>query len=143
VPEEIPLPGPPEPPPDLGTADATPGPPGIGRPGGVVGGVVADPEPAVAQPLPARPRDLAAVRAGIARTLRYPPEARRREWQGRVMIAFVLRADGTVAGLGVRESSGHPILDEAALAAVRDAAPYPPPGMDVLVVVPLSFRLAG
>jgi protein TonB len=112
-----------------------------GREGGVVGGVLGAEEAPVAPLLPARPADVASVRAGIARTLVYPPEARRREWGGRVVVAFTLFADGTIADLVVRQSSGHPVLDAAALEAIRRAAPFPPPGVGVLVVVPVAFSL--
>ncbi len=116
-----------------------------GRPDGVVGGVPGgDPAgvlSAAPAPVPARPSDLAAVRAGIARTLAYPPSARRAGWEGKVRLAFVLLADGRIRDLVVREGSGYEILDAAALAAVRDAAPFAPPGVDVQIVIPLSFRI--
>ncbi|HET8722842.1 MAG TPA: energy transducer TonB [Anaeromyxobacteraceae bacterium] len=88
----------------------------------------------------ARPADLTAVRSGVFRTLRYPDEARRRRLQGRVELEFVLLADGRVRELGVRSSSGHGILDGAAVSAIESAAPFDPPGMDVVVVLPVSFR---
>ena len=116
-----------------------------GRPDGVVGGVPGgDPAgvlSAAPAPVPARPADLAAVRAGIGRTLVYPSSARRAGWQGKVRIAFILLADGRIRDLVVREGSGYEILDAAALAAVRDAAPFAPPGVDVQIAIPLSFRI--
>jgi len=113
-----------------------------GQPEGVVGGDPGAGEgtPALL-PIPARPADLASVRARLARTLHYPAEARRRQIQGRAVVEFILRADGRVEALGLRQSAGDEALDRAALAAVMEGAPYPPPGVDVLVVVPLSFRL--
>ena len=142
LPDSLPVPGPPEEPftGELApTPVLSPGPPGTTD--GVVGGdpgALAQEPPALP---PARPADLAAVRAGIARTLTYPAEARRQGWEGRATIAFVLRADGTIEEPEVRQGSGHDLLDRAALAAIRTAAPFPPPGIDVLVVVPVSFRL--
>ena len=116
-----------------------------GRPDGVVGGVPGgDPAgvlSAAPAPVPARPSDLAAVRAGIGRTLVYPPFARRAGWQGKVTLAFVLLADGRVRDLIVRVGSGYEVLDDAAIAAVHDAAPFAPPGTDVKIVIPVSFRL--
>jgi protein TonB len=116
-----------------------------GRPGGVVGGAPDVPEgPALQQPPPrpiaARTHDLASVRAGIARTLVYPPNARRNGLQGRVLLEFVLLADGWIRDLVLRSGSGVPVLDAAALAAVEKAAPFPAPGVDVLVTVPVVFR---
>jgi len=144
LPEEAPAPGPPDPPEEgpagpAGDTDASI----AGQPDGVVGGEPAAGEPGPAMPRPARPADLASVRERIAKTLRYPAEARRMRVQGRAVIEFVLRADGHLDSLAVRQSSGDETLDRAALAAVRDAAPYPPPGIDVLVVIPVSFKLGG
>jgi len=67
--------------------------------------------------------------------------ARRLRVQGRAVEEVIVRADGHVDSLAIRLSSGDESLDRAALEAVRDAAPYPPPGVDVLVVIPVSFRL--
>jgi protein TonB len=151
-PREVPV----ELPPDAGVQDPAPQAPdggadasaagSGGRPGGVVGG---DPEatdgPAMQQlparpPIAARTHDLASVRAGIARTLVYPPNARRNGLQGKVVLEFVLLAEGRIRDLVLRSSSGIPALDAAALAAVEAAAPFPAPGVDVLVVVPVVFR---
>lgn len=109
-----------------------------GVPGGEAGGRFV---PGPPEPIPARPADLASVRSGIARTLVYPPGARRAGWQGRVRVAFILLADGRIRDLTVREGSGHEVLDAAALRAIEDAAPFTPPGVDVRVVLPVNFRI--
>ena len=49
----------------------------------------------------------------------YPESARRRRQQGVVVISVSVSADGQVTALRVRDSSGFPVLDEAALEAVR------------------------
>jgi protein TonB len=127
---------------EVGT-DATPG--DGGRADGVVGGMPGgDPASVLSVApvlIPARPSDLASVRAGIGRTLSYPPAARRAGWQGKVRLAFVLLADGRIRDLVVREGSGYEVLDAAAIAAVLDASPFVPPGMDVQIVIPVSFRI--
>jgi protein TonB len=120
-----------------GVAGGVPG----GAGDGVVGGVPGGGGPVAAEPMPARPADLAMVRERIARTLAYPPRAKRMGWEGRVALAFVLLADGTVRDLCVTQSSGYGLLDEAALAAVERATPFPPPGVTVRVRVPVSFQL--
>ena len=51
-----------------------------------------------------------------------PPSARRRP----LRIEFVVDGRGRLVGLTLSRSSGVPSLDVAALAAVRQAAPYPP-----------------
>jgi protein TonB len=92
-------------------------------------------------PRPASPADLASIGARVARELVYPALARRRQWQGRALVAFTLRADGSVGAIEIRESSGHPLLDEEAQRAIRRAAPFPAPGVELLVVVPVTFQL--
>lgn len=115
---------------------------------GVVGGMVggegsggAPPPPP--EPVPARPADVASVRSAIARTLEVPALARRHGWSGKVVVGFVLAADGSVSELALRQSSGFKMLDEAALEAVRRAVPFPAPGLAVRVVIPLVFDVHG
>ncbi len=65
------------------------------------------------------------VRARLTRALRYPSEARRGGIKGDAQVRFTVRADGQVASISLARSTGSPILDEAALEAVRRAAPFP------------------
>jgi TonB family protein len=58
-----------------------------------------------------------------------------------VRVAFILQADGSVNGIAIRESSGHPVLDEEAASAIRRAVPFPASGVELLVVVPVTFQL--
>ncbi len=57
----------------------------------------------------------------------YPYAARRTRQQGRVVVLVALQGDGAVASASVEQSSGHELLDQAALAMVRRASPFPPP----------------
>jgi len=50
----------------------------------------------------------------------YPGVARRMGWQGTVFLDVKVRADGTVSAITIAHSSGHPVLDRAALRAVRE-----------------------
>ena len=130
---------PPEPEPDEeGGASAEEGVVG-GAPESEGGNAAPTPPAPPPEPPPARPADLASVRAAIARTLVYPAMARRHSWKGTVVLAFVLLANGGVDELVVREGSGFKVLDEAAVAAIRGAVPFPAPGMAVRVVIPLVF----
>jgi len=54
----------------------------------------------------------------------YPDEARARGWSGDVRLMVILRPDGQIRAIRLLESSGYPILDEAARRSVRQAAPY-------------------
>lgn len=58
-------------------------------------------------------------------TLNYP-EAARGKLYGSLMLSVSIRADGTVDSVGVRRSSGHKLLDDAAVRIVRLAAPFAP-----------------
>jgi protein TonB len=44
----------------------------------------------------------------------------RRRWEGSVVVGFEVRPDGTCADVGIVQSSGHAVLDEAAVRAVRE-----------------------
>lgn len=75
----------------------------------------------------------------------YPTRARRRGWEGRVVLEVAVAADGTVNAVEVRESSGYAALDRAARDAVRDwrFSPASEDGMAVAdkVTVPVRFAL--
>lgn len=56
----------------------------------------------------------------------YPEAAARRGWQGSLMLDFTIKKDGTIADIRLEKSSNYPVLDEAAVTALRLAAPFPP-----------------
>ena len=56
----------------------------------------------------------------------YPAEARSRGLRGSLRLLVTIAADGRLTGVRVLETSGHRILDEAAVRIVRLAAPYAP-----------------
>lgn len=49
----------------------------------------------------------------------YPAIARRRGYEGRVLLSAMISIEGNVAWLKIKESSGHPVLDRAAMEAVE------------------------
>lgn len=49
----------------------------------------------------------------------YPALARRRQQEGTVVLEALVTREGTVGGLAVHQSSGYPLLDEAALKGVK------------------------
>jgi len=57
---------------------------------------------------------------------RYPADARRARLHGTAVVSFTVSKSGGVSGIRLVRSSGHPILDQAALAMVRRASPMPP-----------------
>lgn len=58
--------------------------------------------------------------------LNYPEEARRQRVYGSLRLLVAINRDGTIYEVQVLESSGQPVLDQAALRIVRLAAPFSP-----------------
>ena len=71
----------------------------------------------------------------------YPRIARKNNWQGRVLVQFVVGTDGKTHDVALRESSGHHVLDESALETIRDLDSLPRPPLPVALSVPVHFRL--
>jgi protein TonB len=67
-----------------------------------------------------------AWRAKVERVgnLNFPDEARRQKLSGSLRLAVTINADGSVKSINVRQTSGHRVLDDAAIRIVRLAAPY-------------------
>jgi protein TonB len=88
---------------------------------------------------------MARVREHVQRGVAYPPEALANHWEGIVRIAVVYGWDGEIKDIAVRHSSGHPVLDQAALDIVRGMAlPQAPEalrGTEFDITFPISFRL--
>jgi protein TonB len=81
----------------------------------------------------------------VASNLKYPPLARRKGWQGIVILKLHIEADGRISRLHVNETSGYPVLDRAAveslqLASVTQAGQWLD-GEAVDIVVPVEYRL--
>jgi protein TonB len=81
------------------------------------------------------------IRDLITKQLVYPPMARRMNWSGKVVLAFVIAEDGAVHNIRVVETSGFPTLDRSAADTVRNAAPFPRPPVRAEIVVPVYFKL--
>lgn len=77
----------------------------------------------------------------------YPSMARRMGEQGRVLLRVVVRPDGLPDSVALRQSSGSPRLDEAALEAVRKwrfvPAKQGATPVTAAVIVPIVFSLEG
>ena len=56
--------------------------------------------------------------------LNYPSEAKARRIYGRLQLTVAIKADGEVEGIEINRSSGHKVLDQAAIRIVRLAAPF-------------------
>lgn len=63
--------------------------------------------------------------------MNYPEEARRQQLYGKLQLSVSIKTDGSVDNIEVNRSSGHRILDAAAMRIVRLAAPYAPLPPDI------------
>ncbi len=87
-----------------------------------------------------------AVARRLVQDQRYPSEALRRALQGTVRIDLTIGRDGRVRAVRVTGSSGHPVLDEAAIFRGRTVEGLPPPppllrGREFHLALPVTFRL--
>jgi len=75
----------------------------------------------------------------------YPRLARRRGYQGRVVLEVLVREDGSAGAVRLEKSSGHTLLDEAAIEAVKKWLFSPGRERDEVVEmwvkIPVRFRL--
>lgn len=87
------------------------------------------PPPQPVQAMSASPDEMALfaakIKAAVQAAVRYPPAAHMLHRQGQARVAFDYQ-DGKVSNPRLVQSSGFPMLDRAAVAAVRDAQ-YPMP----------------
>jgi protein TonB len=71
----------------------------------------------------------------------YPAQARRTGLDGTVEVLFTLNIDGSVSGISVKKSTGAEMLDEAAIAAIKSAAPFRAPPVSTKLLIPVVFNL--
>jgi periplasmic protein TonB len=76
----------------------------------------------------------------------YPTAARRLEFEGRVELRVLIGIDGRVKQAELRKTSGHPVLDEAAMAHALKKWRFKPATEDGVpveswTVVPITFEL--
>lgn len=58
--------------------------------------------------------------------LNYPDEAKRKKLYGALLLHVAVRADGSIESIRLVKSSGHKLLDDAAMRIVRLSAPFAP-----------------
>ena len=87
-----------------------------------------------------------AVIDAAKRYKRYPRVALDNHWQGRVEVRMVIGANGAIASLELRASTGHHVLDQEALDMIRQAKPQTPipvalRGREFAIEIPVIFSL--
>jgi periplasmic protein TonB len=82
----------------------------------------------------------------VAELKRYPTSARLNGQEGKVVLKAVIRSDGQLAEVTILKSSGHHILDSAALEAVKLACPLHMKQAinkpEIVVSLPIVYSLA-
>jgi TonB family protein len=134
----------PPPPPPPGTVPVVGGISG-GVPGGVPGGNVGAPPPIPPPPPPPPPFRIGGdiANANLISSVKptYPPSAREARVQGVVLLQVMIDKTGSVSD--VRVISGHPLLNEAAVSAVRQWRYRPSlfngQPVDVITTVTVNF----
>ena len=118
----------------------------------------ADPQPSTTAapataPAPTEETDagtLRAYRLAIITTARkykrYPRAAMDNNWEGKVEVRMVIGANGMIASMSVKTSTGHEMLDKAAIDMITKAKPLTPipaalRGKEFSVDVPVVFSL--
>ena len=86
------------------------------------------------------------VKLRIERAKKYPEVAKNRQIEGQITVRFVILSDGNTEGVELAKKSRYSVLNRAAIAAVKNAAPFqkPPPRFfkgDVSLTVTIVFEL--
>jgi len=81
----------------------------------------------------------------VEATKRYPSTARRNRWQGNVTLQALIHEDGQISNITIVEPSGHPTLDQDAIALLERVSPvalaYPLGQSHIVVQIPIGYRL--
>jgi len=81
------------------------------------------------------------IRASVEDRKRYPPLARRRSVEGRVLARVSIRVDGSLTAVEF-DGDAPPLLRRATDEAIRSAAPYPaPPAGAITIELPVEYSL--
>jgi len=67
---------------------------------------------------------LSSIKRDIELVWEYPPPALRQGVQGKLIVEFRIKQNGTLMGAQLVHSSGYSILDEEAIRAIQAAAPF-------------------
>lgn len=86
----------------------------------------------------------------IGRNIKYPMEAQRNNWQGKIFVSFVVDLDGSVTDVRVVKSTSAPCLNQEAIRVVKTFPKFIPAWCPLhqcnvrrSMTVPINFQLAG
>ena len=75
------------------------------------------------------------------RNLTFPATARKLGWTGKILVSFIIMEDGNVEEINVLSGSGHDVLDNNVVTAIRRTAPFPEPPVRAQLVLPIVYSL--
>jgi len=81
------------------------------------------------------------IRGIVMQHIKYPEEAQSRGIEGKVLLSFIIMADGTVKDIKVLVSSGYTLLDKNAVDTVKSSAPFPKPPANAELQIPINYVL--
>nr|VFK21327.1 MAG: protein TonB [Candidatus Kentron sp. LPFa] len=92
------------------------------------------------------PEALAWIMARLGKVLVYPRQARRRGWEGEVLVGFEFAGSKQIRKIRLARGSGYPVLDRAAIKALGKLGAIPDRHKgttyrDINVTIPVVFRL--
>ncbi|OOG72818.1 energy transducer TonB [Algoriphagus sp. A40] len=95
--------------------------------------------------MPVPPGGMEGLTDYMIKTLKYPKDARKAGIEGKVMVTFVVRADGTVTNSEILQGIGKS-CDEEALRVVDNFGTWTPGKLDgkavaTQMVLPIQFKL--
>ena len=82
----------------------------------------------------------------LMNNMKYPQAAVKAKQQGKAVVGFVIRKDGTVSDVHITKSAGYAVLDEEAMRVVKSMPAWEPgkqkgKPVNVKYNVPITFRL--
>jgi protein TonB len=97
--------------------------------------------PVEKKPEPLAGQQLDEALAQLADKLLYPPDAIKQGLQGETVVLLDIGVGGQIMSAVVASSSGHAVLDQAALRAVRQVGSLSPTLAGRSILLPVRFRL--
>lgn len=81
------------------------------------------------------------IRELIMKHLKYPQMAKKMGWKGKVVVAFVIKENGSTENSKITASSGYEMLDKNVLSTIKEVQPFPKPPAKAELVIPIVYKL--
>ena len=96
---------------------------------------------------PEFPGGYKAMQTYLSKSIRYPKEAQENNIQGKVLVKFIVKADGSVDNVEIEKSSKNDLLDAEAIRVVKGMPKWTPgehkgKAVNTKFTLPVNFRLS-